>query len=279
MELVGLNPIMEEMELEDLMIYMGFLINKTGPEIQGKILRDSFIRSLMNVSKPRNSSKPKSFSQVLLRKLSHGIISNEINKLHMAFDMIDTESTGKISFYNFQNVLKQLGYDYTREKMKKKFEEMDKQNTGEVNFEEFVRFMINDKRNKEAFKELLKKRATFIYNEYVSPAAPRQVNIQGPTRKKIKEDVGDGNVTLNTFDKAEQEILALLSTDTFARFKQSQLFQQFLDAASTYTHVRKSIDEGKKSEKKLDLKPKTTFRGTSIDITTELKKKKLKLVS
>jgi len=279
MELVGLNPIMEEMELEDLMIYMGFLINKTGPEIQGKILRDSFIRSLMNVSKPRNSSKPKSFSQVLLRKLSHGIISNEINKLHMAFDMIDTESSGKISFYNFQNVLKQLGYDYTREKMKKKFEEMDKQNTGEVNFEEFVRFMINDKRNKEAFKELLKKRATFIYNEYVSPAAPRQVNIQGPTRKKIKEDVGDGNVTLNTFDKAEQEILALLSTDTFARFKQSQLFQQFLDAASTYTHVRKSIDEGKKSEKKLDLKPKTTFRGTSIDITTELKKKKLKLVS
>jgi len=184
MELVGLNPIMEEMELEDLMIHMGFLINKTGPEIQGKILRDSFIRALMNVSKPRNSSKPKSFSQVLLRKLSHGIISNEINKLHMAFDMIDTESSGKLSFYNFQNVLKQLGYDYTREKMKKKFEEMDKQNTGEVNFEEFVRFMINDKRNKEAFKELLKKRATFIYNEYVSPAAPRQVNIQGPTRKK-----------------------------------------------------------------------------------------------
>jgi len=184
MELVGLNPIMEEMELEDLMIHMGFLINKTGPEIQGKILRDSFIRALMNVSKPRNSSKPKSFSQVLLRKLSHGIISNEINKLHMAFDMIDAESSGKISFYNFQNVLKQLGYDYTREKMKKKFEEMDKQNTGEVNFEEFVRFMINDKRNKEAFKELLKKRATFIYNEYVSPAAPRQVNIQGPTRKK-----------------------------------------------------------------------------------------------
>jgi len=68
-----------------------------------------------------------------------------------------------------------------------------------------------------------------------------------------------------------------LSTDTFARFKQSQLFQQFLDAASTYTHVRKSIDEGKKSEKKLDLKPKATFRGTSIDITTEPKKKETKI--
>jgi len=129
---------------------------------------------------------------------------------------------------------------------------MDHHNTGEVNFEEFVRFMINDKRNKDAFKELLKKRASFIYNEYVSPSAPRQVNIQGPTRKKVKEDIESGNVTLNTFDKAEQEILALLSTDTFARFKQSQLFQQFLDAASSYTHVRKSGEDknGKKTGEK-----------------------------
>jgi len=147
---------------------------------------------------------------------------------------------------------------------------MDNQNTGEVNFEEFVRFMINDKRNKDAFKELLKKRAAFVYNEYVSPAAPRQVNIQGPTRKKVKEDIENGNVTLNTFDKAEQEILALLSTDTFARFKQSQLFQQFLDAASTYTHVRKSGEDknGKKTQgptKKNDLRPKH-FRGSSLDV-------------
>jgi len=113
----------------------------------------------------------------------------------------------------------------------------------------------------------------------VSAGAPKQVNIQGPTRKGIKEEIENGNVTLNTFDKAEHEILALLSTDTFARFKQSQLFQQFLDAASTYTHVRKSIDDDKKSEKgrKADLKPKTTFRGTSIDITTEPKKKEVKI--
>jgi len=95
------------------------------------------------------------------------------------------------------------------------------------------------------------------------------VNIQGPTRKKVKEDIENGNVTLNTFDKAEQEILALLSTDTFARFKQSQLFQQFLDAASTYTHVRKSgEDKNKKAPgtiKKSDLKPKH-FRGSSLDV-------------
>jgi len=164
---------------------------------------------------------------------------------------------------------------------------MDKQNTGEVNFEEFVRFMINDKRNKDAFKELLKKRAAFIYNEYVSPAAPRQVNIQGPTRKKVKEDIESGNVTLNTFDKAEQEILALLSTDTFARFKQSQLFQQFLDAASSYTHVRKSGDDNKNnkkgdksgSKKNNDLRPKH-FRGSSLDVReaeAERKKKEAKL--
>jgi len=172
----------------------------------------------------------------------------------------------------------------TREKMKKKFDEMDNQNTGEVNFEEFVRFMINDKRNKDAFKELLKKRAAFIYNEYVSPSAPRQVNIQGPTRKKVKEDIEGGIVTLNTFDKAEQEILALLSTDTFARFKQSQLFQQFLDAASSYTHVRKSGEDGKggkkgdgkgPGKKGNDLRPKH-FRGSSLDVREAEAEKKRK---
>jgi len=165
MELVGLNSTMDSEELESLMGHMGFLINNTGDDMQGKILREQFIRALMDASKQDRRQNPskmrRSFATVFLWKLGHGIVSNELSKLRVAFDMIDNEATGKISFYNFQNVLKQLGYEYTREKMKKKFDEMDNQNTGEVNFEEFVRFMINDKRNKEAFKELLKKTSSF----------------------------------------------------------------------------------------------------------------------
>jgi len=178
MELVGLNSTMDSEELESLMGHMGFLINNTGNDMQGKILREQFIRALMDASnqdRRQNSSKMRrSFATVFLWKLGHGIVSNELSKLRLAFDMIDNEATGKISFYNFQNVLKQLGYEYTREKMKKKFDEMDNQNTGEVNFEEFVRFMINDKRNKEAFKELLKKeQLLFIMNTFLHPHLDR----------------------------------------------------------------------------------------------------------
>jgi len=123
MELVGLNSAMDAEELESLMVHMGFLLNNTGSDTNGKIMREQFIRALMDASKQdrrQNTSKMrKSFATVFLWKLGHGIVSNEISKLRVAFDMIDTGATGKISFYNFQNVLKQLGYDYTREKMKK----------------------------------------------------------------------------------------------------------------------------------------------------------------
>jgi len=211
----------------------------------------------------------RSFASALLWKLGHGLVENDISRLQVAFQHIDSDNTGKISFYNFQSVMKQLGYELSREKLKKKFDQMDDKGIGEVSFEEFVRFMVIDKNNKDAFKHLLTKRATFIYNEFVSPSAPRQVNIQGPTRKHVKEDIESGNITLSTFDKAEHEILALLSTDTFARFKQSQLFQQFLDSASTYTHVRKSNDKEVKSKGgKAKRESVNGFRSTLENSTT-----------
>jgi len=44
----------------------------------------------------------RSFASALLWKLGHGLVENDISRLQVAFQHIDSDNTGKISFYNFQ---------------------------------------------------------------------------------------------------------------------------------------------------------------------------------
>jgi len=63
---------------------------------------------------------------------------------------------------------------------------------------------------------------------YISPSSPRQINVRGPTQVQIIEDVEHGEITVNTFVQASDEILNLLRADSYPRFKQNQVFQEFL---------------------------------------------------
>jgi len=44
----------------------------------------------------------RSFATVFLWKLGHGIVSNELSKLRVAFDMIDTEALEKFRSITFK---------------------------------------------------------------------------------------------------------------------------------------------------------------------------------
>src|SRR6202042_1617441 len=54
------------------------------------------------------------------------------------------------------------------------------------------------------------------------------------TQRAMRWSGGD----VGMFVEAEEEILGLLASDPFARFKQSELFQEFLSSAQAYIEVK-----------------------------------------
>ncbi len=76
--------------------------------------------------------------------------------------------------------------------------------------------------------------AVELCERFVRMNAPEQININGMTRTSIERTVAEGRATQDTFLPAENEILSLLERDSFGRFKQSDLFRDFLEAAETY---------------------------------------------
>lgn len=83
-------------------------------------------------------------------------------------------------------------------------------------------------------KEQLLDAAKKIVRQFITQDSEEQVNIHGDTRVYIEKKVISGDVDNTLFVAAEKEILALLERDSFSRFKQSDLFREFLSDAESY---------------------------------------------
>jgi len=87
-----------------------------------------------------------------------------------------------------------------------------------------------------------------IFDEFISSSASTQVNIIGNTQKEIQNALKSPQpITRELFQKAEEDVLALMSRDTFARFKSSPKFQECLKTMT-------SADNYKPSDKPDELK-------------------------
>ncbi len=129
-----------------------------------------------------------------------------------------------------------------------------------------MEYTTQQSQQKELFQKMLRRRAVWLYYEFVSNNAPRQVNVQGPHRQAVKAHLESGKmVHTRLFDTLEHEVLGLLSTDTFSRFKSSELFQQFLENVESYTHVKNEEKGGQKEKKK---RPRA-MRASSMDLDAD----------
>ena len=98
-------------------------------------------------------------------------------------------------------------------------------------------------------KAVLKMRADFIISNFVSEQAKKQVNIIATIRNKLLAEAAKGSVTSQLFADAEQQVLSLMSSDSFNRFKQSDQFDEMLKRLDCYTlgraHQIKKVEEHK----------------------------------
>eukprot|EP01137_Pigoraptor_chileana_P005231 Opistho-2@2825 len=118
-----------------------------------------------------------------------------------------------------------LGLEYFTRHMKKEFSE------------ESISFWkaVNDfKEIAEDNHDALLTKAKEIVQQFVVADAPQTVNLSAAVREKTLTEVASGHVNHNSFHTAHEAILKLMGMDSFQRFKQSQLFQEFVERAQTY---------------------------------------------
>ena len=147
----------------------------------------------------------------------------------------------------------------------------------QLSFPIFLSFILNHFHYHESFYCQLLAAAQSMYDTYISSSSSHQVNIKGRTQaaitasltqqrryreeeeKERSEDESDddrpkrrarrrekwSSLGVHLFDEGEEEVLNLLGADTFARFKQSELFQEFLNSAQAYVEVKAGGGGGK----------------------------------
>jgi centrin-1 len=75
------------------------------------------------------------FSELIHSQMSQ---RETVGQLQEAFDLLDDDHTGKISFNNLKSIAQELGETLTDQELKEMISEADTDNDGEISFDEFV---------------------------------------------------------------------------------------------------------------------------------------------
>ncbi|XP_077101917.1 regulator of G-protein signaling 5 isoform X2 [Siphateles boraxobius] len=85
--------------------------------------------------------------------------------------------------------------------------------------EENLEFWLACEEYKNSSGSKLAGKAQSIYNQFISPEAPREVNLDSETREGLTGQMQEP--TADTFDEAQHRIFSLMAKDSFPRFQRS----------------------------------------------------------
>jgi len=83
-------------------------------------------------------------------------------------------------------------------------------------------------------KKMLEDSANEIFEKYVKPGAPNEINISGTVRKEIEDEIDSADYSYDMFAKAKLEIQKMVEADNFNRFRISPEFGELLSTIGQY---------------------------------------------
>ena len=117
-----------------------------------------------------------------------------------------------------------------------------------LNYNEYIRFIFGEIRRNIRTSNYMINEAKLVFYEYIDTNAPYMVNITSEQRKQITIKINElislqyqldhdiknqlanlFKVDTTIFNEIQQEILKLMDTDSYYRFKQSNLYHEFLN--------------------------------------------------
>ena len=87
-------------------------------------------------------------------------------------------------------------------------------------------------------KKMLENQANEIYNTFIAPDAPKQVNLKSEVVADIKKKVDEGKYDYRMFNDAKKEVFTLMSKDSFARFQTSDAYKDLMKKVGVYEQKR-----------------------------------------
>lgn len=131
-----------------------------------------------------------------------------------------------------------------------------------VSYDQLLRWHLFEQVQKYQYRQLVRKQATHIFEQWISSSSPTQVNLMSSSLISLANDMKRGRICATMFEGAETEIFNLMAADSFSRFKLGKLFQKFLQEAESYDATYANVKE----KNKLTAKKKATearLRGQS----------------
>mmetsp|Transcript_29170 Transcript_29170/g.51238 ORF Transcript_29170/g.51238 Transcript_29170/m.51238 type:complete len:158 (-) Transcript_29170:355-828(-) len=132
----------------------------------------------------------------------HGFQDEDLDDLKAAFQLFDKNNDGTITQQEFEEVLKTMGLEPSREQLKAILKEADTNGDGEIDFNEFVKMMLNQMENKGSVMQ------SFEDDDFITVAELKHVMLalgedlsENDLQDMIKEaDVnGDGRLNYKEF--------------------------------------------------------------------------------
>ncbi|KAG8520314.1 Centrin-1 [Galemys pyrenaicus] len=84
------------------------------------------------------------------------LTEDQKQEVREAFDLFDADGSGTIDVKELKVALRALGFEPTKEEMKKMISEVDKEGTGKISFNDFLAVMTQKMAEKDTKEEILK---------------------------------------------------------------------------------------------------------------------------
>ena len=155
----------------------------------------------------------------------------ELAQFTEIFQLVDTDHGGTITKSEFTNLLHTLRVQVTPDEIEAMMSEIDNNDDGEIDFEEFITIMSKKVAAKYTSQQV---KAAFMT---LASLAPRGVSVSGEGRGSMHGDVNEGMISVEVLEKALQ--LYGYDGDTSGNAGSSQL----TNAEARRHHVREMLEK------------------------------------
>lgn len=129
-----------------------------------------------------------------VKKNSQQLTPEQKEELKEAFDLFDTEGSGKIDARELKVVMKALGFDPTREEIRSIIQDVDQDGTGLIEYQDYLDIMAVKMKERDPVEEMKKAFRLFIDDN--------SDKITLKHLKKVARDLGE-----NMTDEELQEMI------------------------------------------------------------------------